>query len=72
MANHSCADCQKYYPPMFSILDVIWITVAPTTIVLCLECFERRLGRLVVPSDLKPSPLTEELKLGYKIFKRAE
>jgi hypothetical protein len=37
---------------------------------LCLECMEKRLGRLIVRTDLKECGGLRELEMGYKILSR--
>jgi hypothetical protein len=65
-----CRDCGVNEPPMFVVHDDIWLSVAPKQAVLCLTCFENRLGRPVVPLDLKPCGVTETFKLGHEIYSR--
>lgn len=54
-----CADCgiecfstEHIMCPI--VLDELWKIVAPNNGILCLLCFEKRLGREIKSSDLKP------------------
>jgi hypothetical protein len=46
-----CKDCNQENPEPFVIDVDIWLDVAKTEELLCLDCFEKRLGRACVKDD---------------------
>lgn len=65
-----CKTCGRINFPMVILKNPIWLTIAKKKDLLCFECMEKALGRLITSEDLKPCPLTEGMKLGATIFAR--
>lgn len=63
-------DCGKVNPNMFSIKNDIWLSVAEPDIILCFNCFEKRLGRPVTLYDLHPCQFSNIMLLGAFLYKR--
>ncbi|MFA6234975.1 MAG: hypothetical protein WC824_12455 [Bacteroidota bacterium] len=62
-----CPDCGQSFPNPFMVQDSLWEEYGIGKGVLCFQCFEKRLGRKLVPSDLKPCPIMElALRMGEK------
>ena len=61
-----CLDCPKNLinePHYYMIHDYIWHRVVPEGKgMLCFDCLEKRLGRMLTPSDFTVSLLNEEHK----------
>lgn len=53
-----CPDCGKPWPDMFIVKDHLWREFGVGKGLICLNCFERRLGRKIVPTDLQPCGCT--------------
>lgn len=64
-----CQDCQQLAPALFMVRDELWASTGLKGII-CLSCFEKRIGREVLLDDLKPCSVTEEMLLGAKIVQR--
>jgi hypothetical protein len=54
-----CADCSESYPSLFMVHDWLWQKYGQGDAVLCLGCFEARLGRDVVQEDLTAVPVNK-------------
>lgn len=67
-----CGDCGGDPVPMFVVHDELWFSVAKRKELLCVGCFEKRLGRRLLGSDLKECGITRELRLGFEILSRPE
>lgn len=48
-----CQDCEAESPACFIVHDALWNATCPQGGVICVECFEKRLGRPLEISDLK-------------------
>lgn len=62
-----CDSCSTDEFLDYMVKDALWLSVAKPREVLCLKCFEARLGRKVQLLDLKPCPLTYDMFLGAYI-----
>jgi hypothetical protein len=64
-----CEDCNGSGLDCPQIKDEVWRSARglPTTL-LCTECFENRLGRLITRDDFQPCPLTRTI---FKFMNRA-
>jgi len=73
-----CEDCGTEFhafttpPRMVMLKDNIWLSIANKPDVLCDTCIEKRLGRSIEHSDLKPSTYGGEIPynqvwLDYKL-----
>jgi hypothetical protein len=60
-ARFLCVDCGKdtnSSEEYYMLIDALWHEIAPGVDgMLCLECSEHRLGRLLVGSDFKSTPV---------------
>lgn len=70
--EHPCDDCKSLGPrgkglAMFVVKDDVWLSVAGKTDILCIDCFEGRLGRRINVSDLYPCGNTDTLLLGVRL-----
>ena len=60
-----CMDCRKECDsPQYK--DSIWLPVAGPKELLCIQCFEIRLGRRIVFEDLEDCPLTRIIIKTYE------
>lgn len=59
--THYCIDCGKKYPNIYMVHDALWLSVAAKRDILCLSCFQKRLGRKVTRDDLKRDVECNEL-----------
>jgi hypothetical protein len=50
--RYFCQDCLKPSPDLFMVLDWLWRHLGLNGII-CLDCFEKRLGRPLVAQDFK-------------------
>ena len=68
-----CDGCEDRDPVLVQLKDEVWdqIQEFPKEL-LCLECMEKRLGRLIVRSDLTECGGLRELEMGYKILSRSD
>ena len=49
--NLCCKDCKIINPEQFMIHDGLWNSVASDSEFLCLDCFQKRLGRKLTAED---------------------
>ena len=68
--NAECGDCGGSPWPAFVVLDELWLAVCEKPELLCLSCFEKRLGRDVFLSDLKECEITRTMRLGVELYRR--
>lgn len=69
MRRRPCGDCGMFLPPLFAVKDEVWLTVADRKDLLCWRCTEKRLGRQLTYSDLKPKAgLTKEMVFWFGVF----
>jgi len=54
-------DCGEKYPNIYMVHDKLWLSVAHKKAILCLSCFQKRLGRKVTRDDLKRDVECNEL-----------
>lgn len=52
--DRKCPDCGKPWPDMFVVHDPLWKEFGVGKGVICLGCFESRMGRKLIVTDLKP------------------
>lgn len=52
-----CTECGIVEPGQFRVKDKLWLSVARLREFLCLDCFEKRIGRKVRKSDLTDAPI---------------
>lgn len=65
-----CIDCKQEEPTLFMVKNDLWISVAEKRDILCIDCFEHRLGRPILPDDLLDCGVTRVMKLGVTIYSR--
>ena len=66
--TYACDCCGRPEPPMYDLVDELWLSRALANELLCIDCFQARLGRKVVWDDLKPDAmLTKDMELGLRI-----
>lgn len=56
-----CLDCFLLNPPIFMVHDELWEQASGNQekIMLCYGCTEKRIGRLILPSDLTDAPCND-------------
>lgn len=75
-ANY-CEDCHESCPTQFIVHDKLWREVygpdKPEFMMnlLCLDCFQRRLGRNITWEDLKPCGFRNLMYLALILYRRA-
>ena len=63
--ERTCPDCGQDFPNLFIVTDDLWKEFGVGKGVLCLSCFEKRMGRALTINDLKDCPVNElALKIG--------
>lgn len=68
-ARLTCPDCGEFSPHTFVVHDELWQSVCPPNTQMCCSCFEKRIGRPLNKTDLKPGlGVTDYLEMGYRIF----
>jgi hypothetical protein len=50
--GRKCDDCGREHE-IYSIIDTLWLKYCNKTDYICLDCFEKRLGRRITKNDLK-------------------
>jgi hypothetical protein len=50
-----CEECGEF-SELFMVEDSLWMSVAKRLEIICLPCFESRLGRRVIVDDLRRMP----------------
>ena len=66
--HFECQDCKEPDPLLFSVHDELWNQTELKGII-CVSCFEKRIGRKLHFGDLKPSYLTSDAVRYYEWFK---
>lgn len=61
----ACMDCRQADPMMFWVEDDVWQAAGLSRGIICLPCFETRLGRKLVIQDFKPVPMNDAIFTGY-------
>ena len=56
-ARWVCCDCRGDHPEGFMATKETWAASGMTTGVICLDCFEKRLGRVVTREDFANVPM---------------
>ncbi len=64
VTTRTCDDCGTSNMEMYMIRHKLWLSVAANRDILCLPCFEARLGRKVTLHDLLPCTVTHTMFLG--------
>lgn len=49
--SRGCDDCGGGHGESYMLHDAVWLSVAPDDALLCIVCFEKRLGRRLVRAD---------------------
>jgi hypothetical protein len=52
-----CSDCLSTWPEFYMVRDDLWKAHGNDEGLLCMRCFEKRMGRKVVKADLNDAPL---------------
>lgn len=67
-----CDGCRCSPVQMIILRDELWRSICRfRREILCLECMESRLGRLITGDDLKECQSSRELETGYLLFSRS-
>jgi hypothetical protein len=61
--RYFCQICSLDEPPCFAVIDDLWNRVCPEGGLIFFPCFEKRLGRQIKSTDLKPEVPVNSLLL---------
>ena len=65
IAYTQCLDCGEPEPLMFMVDEDYWLHVGLKDGIICIPCYEKRLGRPLHILDLKPCAINEAIFYGY-------
>lgn len=70
LIRYECQDCKERDPVIFMVKKDLWAQIGLKGFI-CPECFERRLGRLLVLEDFETKNFANQgIFYGYKFAKR--
>lgn len=58
--SHYCQDCLTPFPEMFMVRNQLWQQMGLDGLI-CIDCFERRLGRPLTRRDFSSAPINKFL-----------
>lgn len=61
----ACMDCRQADPMSFWVEDDVWQAAGLNRGIICIPCFETRVGRKLTIQDFKPVPMNDPIFFGY-------